>query len=111
MNDCIFCKIVSHQQPTDMLYEDEQVVVFKDIKPSALIHLLIVPKKHIKSINHLKEEDKELISHVILTAQKMAQEQGIAEKGYKLLFNVGRGGGQLVDHLHLHLMGGGEHHG
>jgi len=106
MNDCIFCKIANKKQPTDFLYEDDQLVVFKDINPSAPVHLLIVPKKHIDSINHLTEEDRELISQIIVVAKEMAQEQGIAESGYKLIFNVERGGGQLVDHVHLHLMGG-----
>jgi len=108
MADCIFCKIVQHQNPADIVYEDKQIIVFKDIKPSAPIHLLITSKKHISSINHLKKQDAELISHMIFVAQKIAKAQGIAKKGYKLLFNVGRGGGQLIDHLHLHLMGGGE---
>jgi histidine triad (HIT) family protein len=107
---CIFCQIVNHQQKADIVYEDEKVVVFKDINPKAPVHLLIVPKKHIDSINHLKEEDRNLVAEMIFLAKKMAQKQGIAQSGYKLLFNVGRGGGQLIDHIHLHLMGGGELH-
>lgn len=106
MNDCIFCKIVKQEQPTDFLYEDEYLVVLKDINPAAPVHLLIVPKKHIESINHCAEENKDLIGQIILVAKQMAQEQGVAKSGYKLIFNVGRGGGQLVDHVHLHLMGG-----
>lgn len=84
------------------------MIVFKDINPKTRVHLLIVPKKHIESINYLEEEDRALVGQMIYLAKKIAQEQGIAQTGYKLLFNVGRGGGQLVDHLHLHLMGGGE---
>lgn len=104
---CIFCQIVEHQQKADIVYEDEQMIAFKDINPKTPVHLLIVPKKHIDSINHLNEEDRELVSQMIFLAKKLAQEHK-TESGYKLLFNVGRQGGQLVDHLHLHLMGGGE---
>ncbi|OGZ35004.1 MAG: histidine triad nucleotide-binding protein [Candidatus Portnoybacteria bacterium RIFCSPHIGHO2_01_FULL_40_12b] len=106
--NCIFCQIIRKEQPADVVYEDEQMIVFKDIKPKTPVHLLIVPKKHIESINHLEEKDKELFSQMIFLAKKIAQEQSISQAGYKLLFNVGRGGGQLIDHLHLHLMGGGE---
>ena len=108
MENCLFCDILNHKKQADIVYEDDKVMVFKDINPKTKVHLLIVPKKHIKSVNELKEEDKELAGYMILTAQKMAQDQGIDQSGYKLLFNVGRGGGQLVDHIHLHLMGGGE---
>lgn len=103
---CIFCQIANHEQQADIVFEDEKLVVFKDINPKTKIHLLIVPKEHIKSVNELKENHKDLLIHVFLTAQKMTKDL----KGYKLLFNVGREGGQLIDHLHLHLMGGGEHH-
>jgi histidine triad (HIT) family protein len=104
---CIFCQIAEHRQEAEIVYKDGQMIVIKDINPKAPVHLLIIPKKHIDSVNHLQEEDKELISQMIFLARKMAQEQKI-ENGYKLLFNVGRQGGQVVDHLHLHLMGGGE---
>jgi len=106
--DCLFCQIARHQQKVDVVYENEELIVFKDINPKALVHLLIVPKKHIKSINELVEKDKDLVSQIIFLAKELAKEQGIAEKGYRLTFNVGQGGGQLIDHLHLHLMGGGE---
>lgn len=106
MNNCIFCQIINHQQPAEIVYEDKEMIVFKDINPKAPVHLLIVPKKHIDSIEHLKEEDRELASRMIFLARKMAQEQGLAQTGYKLLFNVGRAAGQLIDHIHLHLMGG-----
>jgi histidine triad (HIT) family protein len=89
-----------------MLYEDDKFIVFKDINPKAPIHLLIVPKKHISSINHLEIKDKELIGELFLTAKKIAKEQRVFKKGYKLVFNVGRGGGQLIDHIHLHLLSG-----
>ena len=106
--DCLFCQIARHQQKADVVYENEELIVFKDINPKALVHLLIVSKKHIKSINELVEKDKDLVSQIIFLAKELAKKQGIAERGYRLTFNVGQGGGQLIDHLHLHLMGGGE---
>jgi len=105
---CLFCKIANHEQNTDTIYEDEKIIVFKDINPKAPIHLLIVPKKHINSINELEETDRELISDMIFLAKKLALEKGLDKKGYRLTFNVGRGGGQIIDHIHLHLMGGGK---
>ena len=105
---CLFCQFAQGQKKTEVVYENEELIVFKDINPKALVHLLIVPKKHIKSINELVEKDKDLVSQIIFLAKELAKKQGIAEKGYRLTFNVGRGGGQLIDHLHLHLMGGGE---
>ncbi len=106
--DCIFCKIANHQQKADIVYEDKNIIVFKDINPQTQVHFLITSKKHIESINHLEEDDKNLISEMIFLSKKLAQEQGIDAKGYRLVFHVGRGGGQIIDHLHLHLMGGGE---
>lgn len=108
MIDCIFCKIINKEMPSDIAYEDDNVIVFKDINPSAPIHLLIVPKKHIVSINDLKDQDKELVGYMFLIAKKVAEEQAISETGYRLIINVGRGGGQIVDHLHLHLLAGKE---
>lgn len=105
---CIFCQIANHQQKADIVYENDSLIVFKDIAPKAPVHLLIVPKKHIETINHLEEEDREIISEVVFTAKEMAKKQGIAETGYQLFFNVGRGGGQIVDHIHLHLISGGK---
>ncbi len=104
--DCIFCKIIKGEAPAEIIHQDENFVVFKDIHPKAPVHILIVPKKHIVSINHLEEVDKELMGELFLVAAKIAQVAGIRDSGYKLVFNVGRGGGQLVDHLHLHLLGG-----
>ena len=102
--ECIFCKIINKKIPADIVYEDNSVIVFKDIKPSSPIHLLIVPKKHIASINDLEEQDKELVGYMFLIAKKMAEKQGVLETGYRLAINVGRGGGQIIDHLHLHLL-------
>lgn len=100
--DCIFCKIAAKQLPSTIEYEDENFVVFHDIHPKAPLHLLIIPRKHIHSVDHLEQEDKTLMGELILVAQKVAREKSL--KGYKLLINVGREGGQEVDHLHLHLL-------
>ncbi|MCD5397222.1 MAG: histidine triad nucleotide-binding protein [Candidatus Pacebacteria bacterium] len=108
MKQCIFCQIINKEAPADIVYEDNSVIVFKDINPSAPIHLLIVPKKHIISINNLKKQDKELVGYMFLVAKKIAKEQGVSEIGYRLIINVGKGGGQIIDHLHLHLLGGRE---
>ena len=106
--DCIFCKIVNGEIPTEFLYEDDTLIVFRDINPHAPVHILIVPKKHIRSINDLTEKDKEIISHMIMVGKDIAQKESVNLSGYKLLFNVERGGGQVIFHLHLHLIGGWE---
>ncbi len=104
--DCIFCKIIEGETPADFVYQDDSVVAFKDKYPQAPEHILLVPRKHIRSINDLSEDDGELVSQLLLRAKEVAKERGINSSGYKLFFNVERGGGQLVFHLHLHLMGG-----
>lgn len=101
---CIFCKIANKEIKTDFLYESDDVLAFKDVKPSAPVHYLVIPKEHIHSINHLQGNHKEIISKIIFTAKELAERAGL--KGYKLVFNVGREGGQIIDHLHLHLLGG-----
>lgn len=105
-SDCLFCRIVNRELPTEFLYEDDDFVVFRDINPAAPVHLLLVPKKHIRSINDLQKEEGSLISGLFMLAGDMAKEQGVNESGYKLLFNVEKGGGQVIFHLHLHLIGG-----
>lgn len=104
--DCVFCKIVKKEIPADIVYENEKVMAFKDIKPVTPVHILIVPKFHISSVNHIKEENKELAGELILAAQKIAREQKVDKSGYRLVFNIGKNAGQTVDHLHLHLIGG-----
>lgn len=104
--DCVFCKIINKEIPAEFVYEDESVSVFEDIKRDLPVHYLIVPKEHIQSIAHLQSNHQEIISKMIFTAKRLAEEKGL--RGYKLVFNVGREGGQLIDHLHLHLMGGWE---
>jgi len=106
--DCIFCKIVNGEIPTEFLYQDDKLVVFRDINPHAPVHILIVPKKHVRSINDLTENDREIISHMIMVGKDIAQKESVNSSGYKLLFNVERGGGQVIFHLHLHLIGGWE---
>jgi len=104
--DCTFCKIIKGEKSADFLYQDESLVVFKDIRPHAPVHLLIVPREHIRSLNDLKEQDKDIVFEMIVKAKEMAKRHAIAESGYRLVFNVERGGGQVIFHLHLHLLGG-----
>jgi histidine triad (HIT) family protein len=104
--DCVFCQIIRGEKPAEIFYQDDSLMVFKDIHPHAPVHLLVVPKKHIRSLNDLTEQDKEIVFEMILTAKAIAREKGISKSGYKLLFNVERGGGQVIFHLHLHLIGG-----
>lgn len=100
--DCIFCKIASKEAPAKIVYEDENVIAFPDIDPKAPVHILIIPKKHIPSVDHVEIEDKTLMGELILAAQKIAREKGL--DGYKLEIYVGRSAGQVIDHLHLHLL-------
>lgn len=104
--DCIFCKIIGGDLPAEFIYKSDSLVVFKDINPHAPVHLLIVPRKHIRGINELSPVDETLIADMIMTGKAMAAQTNIASSGYKLLFNVERGGGQVIFHLHLHLLGG-----
>ena len=106
--DCLFCNIAAGKTETPFLYENDNLVVFRDINPHAPVHLLIVPKRHIRSINDLTPTDETILAELIYTAREMAKQEGVSESGYKLLFNVERGGGQVIFHLHLHLMGGWE---
>ncbi len=102
---CIFCQIVAHRLPADIVYEDEDVAVFKDIYPKAPVHLLIVPREHIESINSLNEQNAEIVAKMALTAKRLAGLQRI-QTGYRVMINTGREAGQVIFHLHMHLMGG-----
>jgi histidine triad (HIT) family protein len=102
---CIFCNIINKDQHAQIVFEDQKVMAFKDINPKAPVHILVVPKKHLDTINDATQEDLELLGSIILSAKKIAHELDI-DDGYKLMFNVGRKGGQVVDHIHLHLLGG-----
>lgn len=103
---CIFCQIVAGEIPSDIVYQDEEVIVFPDINPKAPTHLLIIPKKHIPSLAHLTEAESPLIGHMVNIAKRLAKEKGMSERGYRLVVNCGEEAGQIVDHLHLHLIGG-----
>lgn len=106
--DCLFCKIVNGEIPSEKVYEDEYVYAFNDISPTAPVHVLIVPKKHISTINDIKEDDAELIGRIYLAAKKIAKEKGIAEEGYRVVTNCNKMAGQTVFHIHYHLIGGRE---
>lgn len=104
--DCIFCQIVAGKMPSDIIYQDDDVVAFPDINPAAPVHLLIVSRKHILSVAHLSKEELPLIGHMVGVANQLAREKGVSEKGYRLVTNSGEDSGQLVPHLHIHLLGG-----
>ena len=106
--DCLFCKIINKELPSTIVYEDDKFLAIKDIFPKAPVHILVIPKRHIASVNHLKPEDKDLTGELILLAKSIAKGQGIADSGYRLSLNAGKDSGQTIDHLHLHLMGGGK---
>ena len=105
-DDCIFCQIIDGKIPSEIRYQDEEVIAFRDINPEAPVHLLIVPRKHIPSLTQLSAEDLPLVGHMVNMANQLAGREGIAETGYRLLINCGEEGGQVVPHLHLHLIGG-----
>ncbi len=106
MSDCIFCKIVAGDIPANKVYEDDDILGFRDLNPQAPTHVLFIPKRHIATLNDLQLQDAELIGRLFLAARQVAAEEGIAESGYRTLFNCNREGGQEVYHLHLHLLGG-----
>jgi histidine triad (HIT) family protein len=106
--DCIFCKIANKEIPATIVYEDNYVLAFKDLNPVAPQHVLIIPKKHIASLNDLSQEDEVLMGKVILVASKLAKELGIDDAGYRIVSNCGKNGGQTVGHIHYHLLGGRE---
>lgn len=106
MQNCIFCKIIKGEIPSTKVYEDEEILAFKDIHPKAPTHILVIPKKHIISINEIEEKDEILIGKMFTVIKRIAREQGIAENGYKVISNCGENGGQEVKHLHFHILGG-----
>ena len=103
--DCIFCKIANGEIKTEFIYEDEKIAAFKDLEPQAPTHVLIVPKKHIESLNDLTLENQELMGHMMIKVREIAKKLGIDESGYRLVINTGKDGGQTVNHLHIHLLG------
>ncbi|MCX7793001.1 MAG: histidine triad nucleotide-binding protein [Thermodesulfovibrionales bacterium] len=104
--DCVFCKIAEKKLPSKILYEDAFALAFEDINPQAPVHVLVVPRKHISTVLELKEEDRELIGHLFLVANNIADQKGIAERGFRLVMNCNRDAGQTVFHIHLHVLGG-----
>lgn len=106
MQDCIFCKIISKEIPAEIVYEDETVLVFKDIRPAAPVHLLLIPKKHIPTFLDAEPEDAQLLGQIQLVAAKLARQLGLEESGFRLVSNYGEDAGQLVFHIHYHLLAG-----
>jgi len=106
MTDCIFCKIIKGDIPSTNVFRDEQVTAFRDLNPAAPTHILLVPNKHIDSINMLTSDDEQLIGHLFTAAKQLAAQEGIAEGGYRLIINTNVHAGQTVFHIHLHLLGG-----
>ena len=104
--DCVFCKIINKKISAKVVFEDEDVIAFKDIKPIAPVHIVIIPKKHIISIADLEDDEEVLMGKLIMTAKRIAEDLKISDRGYKLLVRVGKEGGQEIDHIHLHLLGG-----
>lgn len=106
MDDCVFCNIVNKTIESKYLYENANLVVIKDILPKAPVHLLVIPKRHIMGVSELTTNDQALVGEMIFIAKQMAEKSGILSSGFKLIFNSGKDGGQVVPHLHLHLLGG-----
>lgn len=106
MEDCIFCKIIKGEIPADKVYEDEEVLAFRDIKPAAPIHILVIPKKHISMLTDLKEQDEALIGKIYTTINKIAQKEGFKDQGFRVIVNCGKDSGQEVMHIHFHILGG-----
>jgi histidine triad (HIT) family protein len=106
IDSCTFCKVVNNEAKATIVYRDEQVTAFRDIHPVGPTHILIVPNKHIQSVNEMEPEDKPLVGHMIFIAGQLAAQEHISEGGYRLIMNTGPDGGQTVFHMHLHLIGG-----
>lgn len=106
MSDCIFCKIIAGEIPSEKLYEDDEILAFRDIEPQAPQHIVIIPKKHIQSANEISEENAAVVGKVFVAAAKVAKKLGFAENGYRIVNNCGADGGQTVGHLHFHLLAG-----
>ena len=106
MESCLFCRIVKGELPSKIAHEDERVVAFHDISPQAPVHVLIIPRKHIATLNEVSSADTELLAHMFSVARKLAEQLGVAQNGYRTVFNVNADAGQTVFHLHLHVIGG-----
>jgi histidine triad (HIT) family protein len=106
MSDCLFCKIVAREIPGSIVYEDDHVLAFNDIKPQAPMHVLVIPKRHIESLNDLKPGDDQIVGELVRRAAAIARERGVDSSGFRTVFNTNRDAGQTVFHIHLHLLGG-----
>lgn len=106
MENCLFCKIIKGEVPCKKIYEDEEILAFEDINPAAPIHILVIPKKHITSLAHLEKQDEAIVGKIYGVINKIAEEQGFKEDGYRVIVNCGENGGQEVMHLHFHLLAG-----
>lgn len=106
MSDCLFCKIAAGEIPSDTVYEDDQVIVFKDLYPKADVHLLVIPREHVASLNEMDASHEALMAHMMRLLPKLAKEHGL-DDGFRTIINTGPGGGQEIFHLHIHLLGGG----
>ena len=103
MEDCLFCKIIKGEIPSNKVYEDDEILAFYDINPAAKIHILVIPKKHIESLAHMEKEDEEIVGKIYGVINKIAQEKGFKQSGYRVIVNCGKDAGQEVMHLHFHL--------
>lgn len=106
MEDCIFCKIIKGEIPSEKVYEDEETIAFKDIQPAAPIHILVIPKKHIDTLLNIKEEDSYLIAHIYQVINKIAKDMGVEKEGFRVIANCGKDAGQEVMHIHFHILAG-----
>ena len=105
-DNCLFCKIANKQIPAELVYEDDQVMAFKDISPQAPVHQLVIPKQHITTLNDLNLDHRDLVGHMVLTPTQLAAEQNLSTPGFRLIMNCNQDGGQTIYHIHLHLLGG-----
>ena len=103
--DCIFCKIINNEIPSNKIYEDDKVLAFRDINKEAPIHFLVIPKEHIQSVNEINSKNSDIISHIFVVINKIVKDLGIAESGYRIVNNCGKDGGQTVNHIHFHILG------
>ena len=104
--DCLFCRVANGELPTEIIYEDDDILAFRDINPQAPTHVLVIPKRHIDSINHATPDDAELLGRMVLAAKEVAAQEHLHDAGYRLVFNINNHGGQTVYHIHLHVLGG-----
>ncbi|GIM28075.1 histidine triad nucleotide-binding protein [Clostridium polyendosporum] len=108
MENCIFCKIIKGEIPSKKIYEDDKVIAFHDISPAAPVHVLVIPKEHIESANYITQENSKVIAHIFQVINKIVEELNISQGGYRIVNNCGNDGGQTVNHLHFHVLGGRE---